>query len=315
MPTAPLAEVTPSSIAQTQRGNAIERFSELTATTPRSSDAEAAFMASKLHLLRTHPVEPKDLGRRVELSARFRTRMMAAEALPPVAPTRPVPGGVGYGAFYKDAFKTAFQTGTSISWKIVCSTPPGGNVSDWLYLTATNRSSLGVEAFVSYHGQNETTFNVFDWARPGDEWQTHILFADLGEYLSTEASHGEDFQILQVMNTTLESSPGAWSNQVHLWNFPQSRWDLVYQFDYAADLAKQTTGWVGSWGPIVETFQDAYSGTSPMGALDASVATRDAGGTWSNWDPLLDTQSDIRTDNKGFVLSFLDPNFTWVVTS
>jgi hypothetical protein len=311
MSTAVLAEITPSSVAQTQRGNATERFSAITASTPRSSDAVAAFMASKLHLLRTHPIAPE---RRTALAQRFGGRMAAAEALP-VAPTRPVPGGVGYGVFYNDTFKTAFATGTSISWKIVCPTPPGGNVSDWLYLTATNRSSLGVEAFVSYHGQNDTTFNVFDWARPGDEWQTHALLADLGEYLSMEVSHGENFQVLQVMNTTLETSPGNWSNQVHLWNFPQSRWDLIYQFDYAADLAKQTTGWVGSWGPIVETFQDAYSGTSPMGSLDASVATRDAGGNWSNWAPLTSAETDIRTDNKGFVLSFIDPNFTWVVTS
>jgi hypothetical protein len=47
--------------------------------------------------------------------------------------------------------------------------PPGGNVNTWLYLTATNRSGLGVEALVSYDGQNTPHFRVYDWART-DPW-------------------------------------------------------------------------------------------------------------------------------------------------
>lgn len=78
--------------------------------------------------------------------------------------TPPVPGGVGYGFFYTDpGFKTAWGHGTSLAFDIVCPTPPGGNVNTWLYLTATNRSGKGVEAFISYNGQNDTHFKVFDW--------------------------------------------------------------------------------------------------------------------------------------------------------
>jgi hypothetical protein len=294
-------------------GNAKSRFAEITARTPRSADAESAFMASKLHLLRTHPVAPE---RRAAMVRGFNQRLRAA--LPTelaMVPVRPVPGGVGYGVFYHQDFKVGFATGTAISFEIVCPVPPGGNVSDWLYLTATNRSSLGVEAFVAYHGQNDISFNVFDWARPGDQWQTHVMLDALGEYLSTDSANGGSFPVLRVMNTTLETSPGNWSNQVQLWNYAQSRWDLIYQFDYTATLEQQTSDWVGSWGPILETFQDAYSGTSPMGALKASVAGRDNGGTWSAWELLSPGESDVRIDNKGFVQEFLDANSSWVVQS
>ena len=62
--------------------------------------------------------------------------------------THPRPGGVGEGIFYNPDFKTSWGLGTSFSCDYVCPTPPGGNVNTWLYITATNRSGLGVEAFV-----------------------------------------------------------------------------------------------------------------------------------------------------------------------
>src|SRR5262245_17243129 len=58
--------------------------------------------------------------------------------------------------FYTSAFRTAFARGTSLYYEIVCPTQPGGNVNNWLYLTATNRAQKGVEAFVAYRGQNDT---------------------------------------------------------------------------------------------------------------------------------------------------------------
>ncbi len=67
--------------------------------------------------------------------------------------TGPIPGGVGYGMFYTNAFRTAFARGTSFYYEIVCPHQPADNVTTWLYLTATNRSQRGVEAFVSYNGQ------------------------------------------------------------------------------------------------------------------------------------------------------------------
>jgi hypothetical protein len=72
----------------------------------------------------------------------------------------PLPGGVGFGVFYDAAYKFAFDSGTAAEFSILCPDRPGGNVDTWLYLTATNRSALGVEAYVAYYGQDEPSFVV-----------------------------------------------------------------------------------------------------------------------------------------------------------
>jgi hypothetical protein len=228
----------------------------------------------------------------------------------------PVPGGVGYGVFYSAAFKTSFALGTAISWEIVCPTLPGGNVDTWLYITATNRSGKGVEAFVAYNGQNSFSFNIYDWARSENErWQPGTPFPNLSRYLGSELAHGDTCQVLAVINSTYQQSPGTWVNEVRLLDIQANQWSLVYQYVYPASLQDQTEGWVGSWAPIVETFQDSYAGTNLMGALSTQILSQDANGNWGQWSHLIDPQSDMRTDNKGFVLSFLDRNYGWCVSS
>ena len=117
------------------------------------------------------------------------------------------------------------------------------------------------------------------------------------------------------MNFTYQSAPNHWYNQVWLWNITANRWDLIYQFDYPATLAEQQGVWVGSWGPIVETFQSPYVGTNPMGALNTQVVSRANNDQWGEWHLLGPSNSDIRTDNTGFQLLFLDPNYNWVIKS
>jgi hypothetical protein len=211
-------------------------------------------------------------------------------------------------------FKTNFVTGTAIYCDIICPTPPGGNVNSFLYLTATNRSAKGVEAFVSYNGQNQTFFKVFDWAR-SDPWQTNVPLASLGNYLRTESAHGTPYQVLPVMNVTAQTGGNNWYNQVWLWNHAANRWDLIYSYGYTASQQDQQTGWVGSWGPIVETFQVLYQGTHPMGALNTQLIGRDANNQWGAWHLLAPADSYVRTDNKGFQLQFFDANFSWAVNS
>jgi len=285
-------------------------FAALSTLAPPTSEVQRAFVAGKLKLLRTHPtLHPSD--REVVLS-----RFKAVVPSLAMEDAGPVPGGVGYGVFYNSAFKTSFATGTAISWEIVCPTTPGGNVNTWLYVTATNRSGKGVEAFVAYEGQNAFSFNIFDWARPEQErWRPAIPFANLGAYLGTESAHGSQCQVIAVINTTYQQSPGNWANEVRLLDVQANQWHLVYQYLYQASLQDQTSGWVGSWAPIVETFQDAYSGTSLMGALNTQVLARDAAGNWGQWNQLAPTQSDLRTDNKGFALAFFDQNYAWAVNS
>jgi hypothetical protein len=91
-------------------------------------------------------------------------------------------------------------------------------------------------------------------------------------------------------------------------------WEIVYLYPYTATLAQQTTGWVGSWGPIVETFQDAYTGTNAMGALNTQVSSSD-NNQWGAWHRLGPGDSYVRVDNKGFSNVFLDANYSWTVKS
>jgi hypothetical protein len=298
----------------TEAADQRQAFTDYTRAVARDLDAELAFLRSKLRMLETHPAFDQrsrsaahnelmaQLGRREDL------RRAAEEE------TGPLPGGVGYGMFYHQAFRTAFVRGTSFYYEIVCPTQPGGNVNTWLYLTATNRASRGVEAFVSYFGQNDTRFKVFDWARE-DHWQTDVPFGNLSSYLRQAAAHGAVYQVLPVWNSSYEIGTNRWRNDVLLYNHAASRWDLIYRFDYGATSSEQTSGWVGSWGPIVETFQNAYSGTRPMGALNTMLISRDSGGAWGQWQLLGANDSFVRDDGQGYTTVFLDPNYSWTVVS
>jgi len=293
-------------------------FAALTAKTPVDNAFRAAFVQSKMRLAHTHPAN--DIAARDAATKSVASRLGAdasskLEQLARTAETdHPVPGGVGYGVFYNNAFKTGWGRGTSIAFDIVCPTPPGGNVNTYLYLTATNRSALGVEAFIFYRGQNDTHFRVFDWART-DQWQTDIPLAGLANYLTPMAAHGATYQVLPVWNSTYQLNATTWRNEVLLYNRVRGGWDLVYRFDYSATDAQQKTGFIGSWGPIVETFQTLYSGTRPMGALETLLVGANSTGTWGSWARLSAADSWLRTDNLGFQLVFLDPNYAFVVKS
>jgi len=283
-------------------------FADFTRATPLPEGAEQAFKKSKLHLLRTAPIPPHQ---RNALVQRFLKDSFISVTSVESGPT---PGGVGYGMFYTPAFKGAFQAGTGLAWGIVCPIPPGGNVSDWLYLTGMNRAGLGCEAFVAYHGQNDITFNVFDWSR-SPQWQVHRPLSSMPEYLGTITANGAQFPVILVMNLTYQTNPTTWVNEVRVLNNTTQALDLAYQYSYQASLAQQLSPGVGSWAAIVETFQASYSGTKPMGCVNAKVATRAPDGAWAAWVLLDPTQVTLRVDNKGFHQLFLDPDFSWAVES
>lgn len=90
---------------------------------------------------------------------------------------------------------------------------------------------------------------------------------------------------------------------------------MVYGFDYTATIWEQKSVWVGSWAPIVETFQDRYSGTSPLGFAYTNVAKRDATSRWGTWEALAPSTADLRKDFESFTIAYLNPNDTWIVTS
>lgn len=302
-------------------GDVIDRqsqFRRFTSAARTERGSEQVFLASKLEMLHTHPgLSEADRQQGEALMVeRFGSKVLDVSASMKTKKKKnaPIPGGVGYGMFYTTAFRNAFSRGTSLYYEIVCPTQPGGNVNTWLYLTATNRASKGVEAFVSYQGQNDTRFKVFDWAR-SDQWQTNTPFANLGAYLRSTVSHGFGFQVLLVWNSTYEIAPNRWRNEVLLHNRAANRWDLVYQFDYASNPTDQVTGWPGNWGPIVETFQTSYQNARWLGFLNTMLTARNSAGQWGNWGLLTASQSPIRNDGQGFSPLFLDPNFTFVVKS
>ena len=299
-------------------------FVRRTRAAPTERDSERVFLASKLELLRTHPHLSSTGRAEAEAGMAHLLGLESREALERRVAQRPsrktarksppVPGGVGHGMFYTDAFRASFSGGTCFYYEIVCPLQPGGNVNTWLYLTAMNRAQRGVEAFVSYQGQNDTRFKVFDWAR-SDQWQTNIPLTDLTDYLRSTVAHGTALQVLLVINCAYEIAPDQWRNQVFLQNRAANSWDLIYQFDYASTNAEQTTGFTGTWGPIVETFQSPYQNTDVLGFLNTMLVSRDANGQWGSWGVLDPAQSTIRNDGQGFSPLFLDANYSFVVTS
>jgi hypothetical protein len=254
------------------------RFASLTAKQPVNEAVRSAFVQGKIVLAHTHPaldvatrdLAVKNIADRLGVSVQHAFGELIAEA----GSGPPVPGGVGYGVFYAPSFKTAWEGGTSLVFDIVCPTPPGGTINTWLFLTATNRSAMGVEALIAYNGQNDTHFLVFDWAR-SDHWQTDIPLSGLANYLGKESAHGRLYQVLPVWNSTWQLTQTNYRNQVLLYNGKRGGWDLVYQYDYAASDSQQKTGWVGSWAPIVETFQTLYANTNPLGALRIQISAGD----------------------------------------
>lgn len=65
----------------------------------------------------------------------------------------------------------------------------------------------------------------------------------------------------------------------------------------------------------METFQSLYANTNPMGALGVQLTSLDNDGVWSSWTALSPSDSYVRTDNVGFNVVFLDPNYAFVVNS
>jgi hypothetical protein len=115
---------------------------------------------------------------------------------------------------------------------------------------------------------------------------------------------------------TLDIGNGLWLNQAYLFNAVHNTWDLIYANAYSATLADQhNTDIVGFWGPIVETFQDTYSRTNPLGFFQAQVSDLDGNGNPLNLNLLMPGNTFISGPRNGFQIMFLNANFDWIVFS
>ncbi|RSX55939.1 hypothetical protein D2E26_0502 [Bifidobacterium dolichotidis] len=247
------------------------------------------------------------------------TRLLSKTARARAATEDPVPGGVGYGAFFQDQFQYGFTSGTSLLYSIICPSQVGGNVYSHLYLTSTNRAAKGVEAFISYLGQDTLVFKVFDWAQPeSDRWQVYMPYSELSDYLTTQPVNGEGRQIVTVQNTTVQVSSTQWMNAVWLKNYRTNSFDRVYSYTYNVTLSDQRDSHYGEWGPIVETFQEHFENTNVVGFNNVyfkSKTTDYTSKTWNDWELLTDDVSYIRNDGYGFMTAFRRPNYTFGVYS
>jgi hypothetical protein len=276
-----------------------------------SGALDSAFLRSKMHIARTHPAV--SLAQRQERTAMLLKRL---GHISPALENNPVPGGVGFGYFYENAFRSAFSTGTAIALGYVCPALPGGNVSSVLYTTSTNRASSGVEALVAWDIGEQVSFQVYDWSHgPQDRWVINMSFAELSPYLTSQVIAAQAQPVMWVQNSTFESSPGSWTNRVELYDRTTQGWSSIYSNTYQTTLASQLNGWVGSWGPIVETFQPSFSGTNPLGVVGVSLRSADVNGNWGAWANLDASQSDPRDDHVGFHATSLDPNYDWLLSS
>ncbi|TAH37354.1 MAG: hypothetical protein EYC70_10305 [Planctomycetota bacterium] len=210
-------------------------------------------------------------GRAVPPTASARLQSLAQRAGAAVVP--PPPGGVGYGFFFTEGTLN-WSSSTASYQSMIAPRTPGGDVNTWLYNTTTNRSNLGVEAFISYFAQQDFHFKVFDWARyPAAPWQTDIVYGGLGEYISSVQNDDSTYrQELFAVNETFHGSGNNWTNRVWLENRVDDVLDLVYSYTYTLSNPNQNTyqtgDYFGSWAPIFETFQDHDGSNTPIGWND-----------------------------------------------
>ncbi len=288
-----------------------------------------ASMAEAFHAESSADVQARDRGLRTLAQAAGVPHLTDARAIraamKPPTPA-PVPGGVGEGFYYATAgspaiFIDGFVGGTAIGFDLIAQTAPGGNVDNYLYLTATNRSGLGVEAFLSYFGQTEPDFKVFEWALySGDPWVVDLPWSALTDYLHLRTTHGMSLPVIPVWNSTFRVDGSTWRNEVHLHNARLKGWDLIYSFDYAAvdaDQQQPTIGgtFTGTWGPIVETFQDPYVGTVALGHLAIQLCAADTDLVWSDWAQTSDANMIVVGPDLGFTELFRDDQYAFVVVS
>lgn len=292
-----------------------KQFADLSKKSARNMDFEQAFLLSKIQTLKkqTH------LATSYRNTAVSRLRTFLQEGYESKKPE----SRVGYGFFYNDSFRTAFDTGTVIALDFIAPTKTGGNISNYLYLTATNRASKSAEALISYCPQKDMCFRVFDPARIVDDWkagwETGVIkcYKDLGDYLTTKTAHGNSYQVLSIQNRTSESQNGNWINTVWLYNYRNNTYDRVYMFKYPCSKSVQKEydpsgyGW---WGPIVEVFQESCKNTNHLGFFQTHLSSCDENGQWADWEPLLPIHSHSATEeNIGFHEVFIEPNHGFAV--
>ncbi len=279
-----------------------QKISEMTEKTAPREDELKAFRRKRVDLLRESPSLSEEEKEKRITNLEGLGKMQKPKKH---AGNLPVPGGVGFGTFYRDG-QLGFTRSAKLHHHIICPATAGGDNNDYLYLTATNRTAKGVEAFVLYYKQEAARFRVFDWARPeADHWQVVIENTQLQPYLGVLAGR----PYVGVVNSTDLLQGTTWRNSVMLFNNHTNNYDEIYRFDYTlASNTEQHDAHYGSWAPIVETFQPNYGPSlNPMGCFYTYIFLDNAVNT------LYDSNTVLRNDNVGIESFNVQPNHSYLV--
>ena len=283
--------------------DATQKIKEITEKTPPSEKEVNAFYHKRMGMIQVSShLNDEEKKQRI---ANIKKLVKRQKAPKEDYKDPPPPGGVGFGVFYKSG-ELSFIRSAKLHHHIICPQTVGGDNTDYLYLTATNRTAKGVEAFVLYFAQEAARFRVYDWARPdGERFQVVIENAQLQPYLGTLSGR----PYIGVINSTDLLQGTTWRNSVLLFNNNTNNYDEIYRFDYTlGSNAEQHDSFFGSWAPIVETFQASYGPElNPMGCFYTYIFLDDAVNT------LYDSNTTLRNDNVGIEAFNLQHNHSYLV--
>ncbi len=273
---------------------------------PITKEQRDAFFRQRVSLVESSNVGDEHKQALLESLNRSLREDESVESEVPPTPM-PKPGGVGYGAYYKDGL-LEFQNHSVLYFKIVINPAIGNAVNKWLYATSTNRAPKGLEAYVCYHHDDNPTFNIFDWSKVTTEEQFALArsYSSLDDYLVPRTEAGKVFQTLHVLNSTRRLAGTKWINEVMVYKSSNNGYDLVYTSQYDLDPFDETKYlW---WGPIIETFPPFPFVTNELGFFDAQLV-QDGGPSVI----LTSAVTDLKTDHVGAKVVFERPHYSFIV--
>lgn len=273
---------------------------------PLSYEAKKAFYQQRLKRVEASKLPGE---RKNQLLTRLQNSLKEAESKADVGvpPSAPKPEGRGFGVFYRENELT-YETSSTLFYRIVAVPDVGTDLSEWLYLTSTNHSPRGTEAYISYEKRLNPTFSVFDWSKlEGEQWVVCKPYSELSNYLMTFTVSNHEYPTIYVMNNT-RKKPGTastWINEVMLLNKVTNAYDFVYSSEYPLPASEVGNGL--DWGPIVESVPPGLTETNRIGFFNATLLLD---GTAFK---LTQDVTDRNLEESGFDLVLLEPNFSFIV--
>jgi len=273
---------------------------------PTTKDERQAFYQQRIKLVESSKgsFRKDELLHNLKESVKRVESMDDSEAGPE---SEPIPGGVGFGAYYEDGALT-FDRSSMLRYNIVVNPQIGNPQNHFLYLTATNRSPKGVEAYVSYKQQDNPKFKVFDWSKDGDDqFALTRRYELLADYLGHHEAGGQVYQTLHVSNSTRRlEAPESWINEVMLLNRQTGNYDLVYSNEY--ELAQTDEDNYKFWGPIVETFPPFPFTINNVGFFEAQLLQDDRPAKL-----LTPDVTHFHVDHAGYQVVLQEDNYSFIV--